>query len=1673
MAGIWKQRIEGTWVKCSTPATKLNIVNLNGAPGIGSISAMSLKHKSIDQVSTTTGTASGTAAFSPQSGWSAISANDWLNMSNYGSSFLQSATPKYGFIYNDIGGIGDGFYSYILDYYYGPSINSTINFKSGKVYQFKTHVLNFANVFNPGAYQNVVGPAFVANPAYTIKQKNGNVYYSSMNIFKGALGISPSWEDLYYFDVPYYIGDSAATANAIGSYNRANPSTPSMYILYYYSSPKSDTESGFVAFHNKLRPSAVPDASNNDLNYKIGTQSTYQAGYGITGVEVNETAWKMQGYSFASYDNKPDLGITTLSFTNSLSYPTRKPIKQCVFGKGWYYDDENKEYTWYDRFYNDEKLDLNNNPVGGDIGLQANHEGYRENNFIAKYIPFQKFNLSFLYENARTDCGIKIYLSPTLPTSKPIESSKYTGKLKYPSYYFKEGTQEFQKMLQFGAKFTLVTSNAQLNYPLPITLLAGSNSVPVNISQSGGIIAGNAAAATFSFPSLNPALTQFGNRKGDNYYALVRDLNIPYYMQQSFASTQPSIPTWKRVVQAGATTSSIISDYPAQPLVNTIYVDDDNTNLKEIRVNITLRHTYIADMIINLKVPNGNVINIKAKYSGDFFNDLRNITFTTSTKELKMSDYTTWRNVKADWWPNDWGFKDGKGDIEDPIGIVIAGSPVGATATPTSQTVLGAVTAPWLPAPYGQGSVKYNFSWAQLKIRNGLTFQMDKSNGQGTAVGGTSYRSNVNDLKYLSNEDNTFLGTYSLYIKDDWGGDSGLLESWSIEFFYKKEFTPILTLTQSDPENAINKGAAKLQYLFGLEGNQYLFIKGDKAINVSDPVLFQPSGVAPQILTQLKASLKSLKIDGGYHDANNRQYLVNDRVYGQNSSPTSNPAGTSDPASSNISGIPGETVPNTSTITGSGGDNSFALMSPISNVAYSTYVGSGNLNEPNKLSLSAVSAKIGNGAFRSGIWENGAWNSGWRTDDTMKEFYVVDNFFSYDRDRRWRFSIYGSADSASYFSVGEKVSIGNITAIDVNEERKLLKSYFTIIGKTIDSIAVEFESDFPIRRIKIDSTNHRIYVSKNVWLNGGFFNGYFSGIWNAGIFKGFPYITEMADSHWIDGAFRGGHFKAAKKSVAFSNTYLASLDRIKVGLIFDKPHRLAYGDQVVISSTSSSFGATKIAKVVDDYKVITDINWDDSKDPNLVGWKISGIVSTSVSTGLIQNIDIDTQNVSSVTSLQSMESARVFIYNSWIDVNFDSESAVNIGKPQSTIDTNISRFGYSDNNLFGYPTYDVLSSDVSFRDSFSNTIRKYKLGSKYKIFEDYIGDAGEFDEYFDKTGWATKRGMYRKTSFPFLEFKNVGDALASSPEFTSQGWVLNKDTATGSAINAERTGEAEDDEDVAAGKEIRISSVGRGGFLNIQRADEVPNRNNGEIPKLRYTMAKFDLLSASVPDFLFEESNTSVFDSSSKYQPPIHFNNLNLVTRKIFVPGTGYVQKRLDATFLPIYKNVNHVTTSKLTKTEFFYNKRTLSMSFRGNGLDGENISTFVIDNLKLYEVDMIPFFQYFNKININKSVSVPYQAVAPMVAYPDLEFDSTDKALYGIDSFAISQPSGEITIQAESAAAAAEAAAEDPVVAAATTTTTPPYVEEEYGQGTGGAWFDPSGGPGGFFGGSGNAFTP
>ena len=794
------------------------------------------------------------------------------------------------------------------------------------------------------------------------------------------------------------------------------------------------------------------------------------------------------------------------------------------------------------------------------------------------------------------------------------------------------------------------------------------------------------------------------------------------------------------------------------------------------------------------------------------------------------------------------------------------------------------------------------------------TFKMRKDIG----VGYDKYRSNTKYIKDLlppetgyGTNPGTVIGDWTLYIKDDAGLDVGVLQSWSIEFIFdnSSNINYLGTLTQSVDRKDYN--------FYGLQGNQYIIFVAD--------AITSPIGS-----TYTVVKLDDLAIEDSYHPQNNTLVTV----------------GTSSVVNNNYK------------------NNNSSLFTPSGikgNYSYHASVGSGNtLNATQSVTYSVVHTRAGTGRFTSGIWENGNWINGWREDTKIYQFFDVQQFFSYDRDKRWRFTIIGPSYHTSQFKIGDKVSISNVGAIDINEERKLIKNYFTIINKTANTLVVEFEFDFPIRRVQKDSQYHFINITKNIWLNGNFFNGYFKGNWIDGLFYGYPFITEMYNSHWTDGTFKGGHFKSNPILLTFDSL---SLSNNNIVVNFGLTHSLNTGDNIYLSEfsdesqTSVLFGDCIIISVLNNSSIVTSLTTNDE----LITTIKDGYVKSDKNTALIQNINLDTLNVSNISSNKSLDDRRVFSYNTWMDLVFDETSATNILKPQTNLNyvypIGDSSVYYSNNNLYGYITYDLLSSDSKFRDSFTTVIRNYKLGTKYKIFHDYIGDSSYFDDFFTNT-------------------------LINPQKFKDLGWNYNYSISSidNPNIKFERTVETTDDSEIN-GKELRVLASYDGGVLNLDEpSEEIPGRYTEKIKQNRYTMVEFDLISKNIQENFFLGDNISLnYIPYPMEQPTLHFGNLNLISRKIISPqDNSYYDNLIYPTYLPVYKNINHAFTPNKKKFEYFYNKRDLMMTFRGSGSGGKELSEFIIDNLKLYEIDMIPFFKYFTYENINRTVQIPIESKTP-----------------------------------------------------------------------------------------------
>jgi len=127
-------------------------------------------------------------------------------------------------------------------------------------------------------------------------------------------------------------------------------------------------------------------------------------------------------------------------------------------------------------------------------------------------------------------------------------------------------------------------------------------------------------------------------------------------------------------------------------------------------------------------------------------------------------------------------------------------------------------------------------------------------------------------------------------------------------------------------------------------------------------------------------------------------------------------------------------------------------------------------------------------------------------------------------------------------------------------------------------------------------------------------------------------------------------------------------------------------------------------------------------------------------------------------------------------------------------------------------------------------------------------------------------------------------------------------------------------------------------------------------------------------------------------------------------------------TYLPINTNINHLLTNntfrldtvenmtpikwggygssqKTKKYEYFYNKTDLMMSILGNGATGASNSSVILDNINIYETDMIPFFKYFQDDNIYKGVQIPFVGEAPNIDYLSSDFVFIDNITISVDT--------------------------------------------------------------------------
>lgn len=638
---------------------------------------------------------------------------------------------------------------------------------------------------------------------------------------------------------------------------------------------------------------------------------------------------------------------------------------------------------------------------------------------------------------------------------------------------------------------------------------------------------------------------------------------------------------------------------------------------------------------------------------------------------------------------------------------------------------------------------------------------------------------------------------------------------------------------------------------------------------------------------------------------------------------------------------------------------------PISNITYSPYnnatllpwgnsvpvfdtpfsLSSYSLIYPLTVDNNLISINYGNGTFKTGIWENGVWNNGNRNDLTKKEFrfisanaYIVSNSFQIFTmfSNKWTITLETKDDTQIQgFSVGDTVSIGNLVGYDYNNMRKPIKNLYTIskitsgityAGTTQSQSRVEFtlQLNYRLRYITIDSPIHLVYVSKSIWKSGVFLNGYFNGIWNYGLVKGYPSLTKIENTHMIDGVFDGGHFRGA------TGTYVAY-----------------------------------------------------SKDST------SGNPKLNYNTALIQNFTFRDNNTAN---------SKEFQFESWIDVNYNQATMVNLYSDVRYYDETF-EFERPVMNWNGYPTTDVLQSTSTFRDVDGTQSKTYKLGTKYTVYNDFIKPKStkllgrnyqlpssiQFNKPFDNT---IKYKLVKASPIPVL----ATYSLPGMDNFYIDGWTVSAfDYVFMSNSGAIQPSQYFYRSNILATQSLISSSFVVKGPTSSAKNINILNNDLVDIEPNRYSIIDFDL-DYYIGNPTYSESIFTITGYTPFTYLGVTFKIPTFTLSTVSYPSLYFFNKPNE--FAPSKNLVNHLKTPGRNKVEYYYNRTDLNMSFWSidQSAGGTNsFGTASFSKIKMYEVDMIPFFQYYTQSNIDLGIKSPYKAVAPFIDYSKNTFNFID----------------------------------------------------------------------------------
>jgi hypothetical protein len=179
---------------------------------------------------------------------------------------------------------------------------------------------------------------------------------------------------------------------------------------------------------------------------------------------------------------------------------------------------------------------------------------------------------------------------------------------------------------------------------------------------------------------------------------------------------------------------------------------------------------------------------------------------------------------------------------------------------------------------------------------------------------------------------------------------------------------------------------------------------------------------------------------------------------------------------------------------------------------------------------------------------------------------------------------------------------------------------------------------------------------------------------------------------------------------------------------------------------------------------------------------------------------------------------------------------------------------------------------------------------------------------------------------------------------------------------------------------------------------------NINIENNRYSVIEFDVINigtyssnSNIGTYSSNNSNT-IINSTIDYKsyPILNLSNINYEYK---VGATNSV----DITYLPVSKNINHLATPDSKKVEYFFNKKNLMMDIKGYGdIDVNSEFKIVLDNIKMYEIDMVPFFKYFQQKNIYRGIQTPLVGESPFMGFTQNKYPFIENSSIPFESIDI-----------------------------------------------------------------------